>query len=243
MRGGREATWKVAFILGFTECENENVSNFINMNTCEPMRWTLHRRRAVECLCPAHTWPRTGNCSCAFIHRVGRNSIWLPAVSPKEKKGVGLGSQSLWPTSRSSQQSWRGGESRRWYCLFKARGDSHLPSVALRFGFVQRQRSSSVLTTLRNCYPAPLSALQKQSTAGVNSFHSSRIINCQLNSRSRATYKISSAYTWKLVDVNQLPWLPKSVNSYAHCEKILNAFAVWSMFSMTWEFIQPMVSV
>lgn len=208
MWGGREAIWKGAFILAVTNCENENVSSFIDMDTCEWMQWTLHWRRAVECLSPVHTWPCTGNCSCTFIHGVCRDGIWLPAVSPKEKKGLGLGSQSHWPTSWSSQQTWRGGESRRWYGLFKACGDSHLPSVALRFGFVQQWRSSSVLTMLSNCYPAPLSALQEQSAAGVNSFHSPHIINCQLNSRSRATYKISSTYTWKRVDVNPAPLTP-----------------------------------
>lgn len=170
-------------------------------------QWMLHWR-AVECLSPVHTWPSTGNCSCVFIHGMHRDGIWLPAVSPKEKKGVRLGSQSHWPTSQSSQQSWRAGESQRWHGLFKGHGESHLPSVAPQLGFVQWWRSSSVLRALSNCYLSLLSALQKQSTAGVNSSYLPYIINCQLKSRRRSIYKIPSTYTWELVDVNATPLTP-----------------------------------
>lgn len=75
------------------------------------------------------------------------------------------------------------------YGLFAAYGESHLPSVAPQLGFVRQQRSCSVLTVLSNCYFSPLSALQKQSTAGVNGFYSPHIINHQLSLRSRPPIK------------------------------------------------------
>lgn len=156
-------------------------------------------------LSPVHIWPSTGNCSHAFIHRMHRDVIWLPAVSPKEKKRIGLGSQSHWPISWSSQQSCRSKESQRWYAFSKARGESHLPSVAPQLGFVQWQRNSSVLTAQSNCYLSSLSALQKQSASGVNSFHSPHIINCHLNLRNGTTYKMPSTYTWKQVEVKPTP--------------------------------------
>jgi len=84
MQGGQgEAAWKSALILAVTNCENENIGSFIDMATWKWMQWTLHWRRAVECLAPVHTWPSAGNCSRAFIRRVCRDGIWFPAVSPK----------------------------------------------------------------------------------------------------------------------------------------------------------------
>lgn len=147
MQGGQgEAAWEGAFILAVTNCENENVSSFIDMDTRKWMQWTLHQRRVVECLSAVRIWPSTGNCSCTFIHRV---HLVTSCFSKREKGGWGRVTVPLTHLLGQSAKLKRW----RWHGLFKAHGESHLPSVALWLGFVLQQRSNLVLTVLSNCYP------------------------------------------------------------------------------------------
>lgn len=88
----------------------------------------------------------------------------------KREKGVWLRVTVTDPPSGAASRAEGVENTSHGYGLFTAYGESHLPSVAPQLGFVQQQRSSSVLTVLSNCYFSPLSALQKQNAAGENVF-------------------------------------------------------------------------